>query len=57
MANKASKNLKSTAKGLTLKFVKKANMWVATFPKEGKTTQEWFADKPTEDQLNSLKGL
>lgn len=57
MANKASKNLKSIAKGLTVKFVKKANMWVATFPKEGKTVQEWFAEQPTEQQLNQIREL
>lgn len=57
MASKASTGRKSVAKALTVRFVKKANMWVATFPREGKTAQEWFADKPTEEQLNSLKGL
>lgn len=55
MANKAHNNLKSVAKGLTIKFVKKANMYVATFPREGKTVQEWFNQEPTEEQINKIK--
>jgi hypothetical protein len=55
MANKAGKNLKSIAKGLTVRFVKKANMYVATFPKEGKTVQQWFDKEPTEEQLNKIR--
>lgn len=55
MANKASTHLKSIAKGITVKRVKRANMWVVTFPKDNKTVQEWFEDKPTEDQLLSIK--
>ncbi len=52
----ASKNSgpKTIAKGLTVKYVKKAKMWVATFPKEGKTMQEWFNEQPTEEQLKEL---
>lgn len=55
MTNKARTNLKSVAKGVTVKFVKKANMWVATFPKEGKTAQEWFESEPTKEQINKIK--
>ncbi len=52
----ASKNSghKTVAKGLTVKYVKKAKMWVATFPKEGKTTQIWFDKEPTKEQLKEL---
>ena len=53
MANKIT-GPKSIARGLTIKFVKKANMWVATFPRDGKTLQEWFTDKPTKEQINSI---
>jgi hypothetical protein len=56
VANKSSEP-KTIAKILTVKFVKRANAWVATFPKDGKTAHEWFDEKPTEEQLNNIKDL
>lgn len=55
MANKASTNRKTVAKTLTVKYVKKANSWVVTYPEAGKNVQKWFMDKPTEDQINEIK--
>lgn len=54
MTNKAHGNAKSVAKGITVKFVKRANMWVATYPKAGKNAQEWFVEEPTREELNKL---
>lgn len=54
MAHKST-GLKTVAKGLTIKQVKKAGMWVATYPKEGKTVQQWFDKEPTEEQLNKIR--
>lgn len=54
MASKAHGNVKSTAKGLTVKYVKKAQMWCATYPKEGKTLQKWFDKEPTKEELKEL---
>lgn len=55
----ASKNSghKTVAKGLTIKFVKKANMWCATYPSNGKTVQEWFGAEPTEEEIKKIKEL
>lgn len=55
MASKASTNRKSIASGLTVKYVKKAQMWCATFPQNGKTVQKWFDKDPTSEQLAELK--
>lgn len=55
MANKASIHIKTVAKSVTVKYVKKAKMWVVTFPKQSKTTQEWFMNEPTEQDLNNIK--
>jgi hypothetical protein len=56
MASKLT-GLKSIAKGLTVKLVKKAGMWVATYPSNGKTVQQWFDNEPTEEQLSAIKDL
>lgn len=45
---------KTTAKGLSVRYVKKAKMWVATYPKEGKTVQKWFEKEPTKEELKEL---
>lgn len=53
----ASKNTgpRTVAKSLTVKYVKKAQMWCATFPQNGKTVQQWFDKEPTEEQLDKIK--
>lgn len=56
MAHKRT-GLKTVARGLTIKQVKKAGMWVATYPHEGKTAQKWFDKQPTTEQLNEIKEL
>lgn len=52
----ASKNSgqRTVAKSLTIKFVKKAKMWCATYPLNGKTAQEWFTEKPTGEQIDKI---
>lgn len=55
MASKSTPNPKTVAKGVTVKFVKRANMWVVTYPLGGKNVQEWFTDRPTEEQVNKIK--
>lgn len=55
MANKASTNRKTVANGVTVKYVKKANAWVITYPEAGKNVQKWFIDQPTEAQINEIK--
>ncbi len=53
MAHKSA-GMKSIPKGLTVKSVKKAGMWVVTFPKESKMVQVWFDKEPTKEQIKEL---
>lgn len=55
MASKSTSNRKTVANGVTVKYVKRASMWVVTYPKAGKNMQQWFGDKPTEEQINKIK--
>ena len=50
MANKAPKQ-HTLPKGITIKWVKRANMWCKTYMKDNKQVQEWTSDKP-ERNLN-----
>lgn len=56
MASKASVGVKSIPKGVSVKQVKRSGgLWVVTYAEAGRQKQEWFDNKPTDEQIKAIE--